>query len=96
MEEKKQYSVIGRVEIGTDEYRDLIESALRMEKSADDYRSKYWTEQSKVSELTKKVEALEAKIKKCEMFMEKAVKDGKEDKVDNDLVSIFMSMFGEE
>lgn len=96
MEEKKQYSVVGRVEIGTDEYRDLIEAALRMEKSADEYRSKYWAEQSKVSELTKKVEALEAKIKKCEMFMEKTVKDGKEDKVDNDLVSIFMSMFGEE
>lgn len=32
MEEKKTYSIIGKVEIGTDEYRDLIERAMEAEK----------------------------------------------------------------
>ena len=93
MEENKKYSIIGKVEIGTDEYRDLIESSLNSSKSADEYRSKYWAEQNKVNELKKQVEVLNAKVKKCEIYMQKSIK---ENKGDNDIVSIFMSLFGEE
>lgn len=59
MSEEKAYSVIGRVEIGTDEYRDLIESAKQSEVEADKYRQKYWAEQTKVTELEKRLCYLE-------------------------------------
>lgn len=94
MEEKKVYSVVGRVEIGTDEYRDLIETALSNAKQAEDYRSKYWSEQAKVSKLEKQVEALEAKIQKCEALMKKTAKSDKE--LDENFVSMILSLFGEE
>lgn len=61
MEEKK-YEIIGKVEIGTDEYRDLIRAAIENEKQADDYRHKFWTEESKTKELQEKVEKLEKSI----------------------------------
>ena len=94
MEEKKVYSVVGKVEIGTDEYRDLIETALSNAKQVEDYRSKYWAEQSKVSSLNKQIEALEEKIKKCEAFMKKTAKSDKES--DENFVSMILSLFGEE
>lgn len=56
--EEKKYSIIGKVEIGTDEYRDLIESVAeankRAERNYDDYQKKY----NEVQNLTKEVEAL--------------------------------------
>lgn len=59
MDEKKTYSVVGRVEIGTDEYRDLIEAKMSAEKDLSDYRSRYWREEEKTKALEKKVEKLE-------------------------------------
>ena len=44
--EGKEYSVVGKVEISTTEYRELIEKGLTAERSADEYRSKFWNEQS--------------------------------------------------
>jgi hypothetical protein len=58
MEEKK-YSIVGEVRIGTDEYRDLIESAAMASKDADNYRSKFWAEESKNRKLEEKVAVLE-------------------------------------
>lgn len=58
MEDKKVYSIVGKVEIGTDEYRDLIEDKARAERSSDDYMHKYWSEQDKVRNLEKKIDAL--------------------------------------
>ena len=49
--EKREYSVIGKVEIGTDEYRDLISGLVEAEKSAEEYRSKFWSEQTKNGKL---------------------------------------------
>lgn len=49
MNEDKKYSIVGKVEIGTDEYRDLIESCKENEKQADEYRNKYWKEQTRAN-----------------------------------------------
>lgn len=69
MEEKKTYSIIGKVEIGTDEYRDLIERAMEAEEKADRYRADYWGEQSKNSELQKKLDIVTAKLNPMEEFI---------------------------
>ena len=61
MNEEKKYSIIGKVEIGTDEYRDLISGLANAEAEADSYRSRYWSEQIKTSDLDKKLEAMTEK-----------------------------------
>lgn len=66
MEERK-YSVIGKVEIGTDEYRDLIEQTAKAEASADNYMHKYWDEQAKVKKLTEECDKLRNQL---ELFSE--------------------------
>ena len=93
-ENKKEYSVVGTVTIGTDEYRDLIETTLSSARQADDYRSKYWSEQAKVRELNEQIKALEAKIHKCEALMRKTVKSDGE--LGENLVSVILRLFGEE
>ena len=61
MNEEKKYSIIGKVEIGTDEYRDLISGLAKAEADADSCRIKYWSEQTKASNLEKKLEAMTEK-----------------------------------
>lgn len=58
-EEKKIYDVKGTVTISTEEYRDLITDKFEAQKSSDDYRSRYWSEQSESNKLKEKIEALE-------------------------------------
>ena len=69
MEEKKTYSIIGKVEIGTDEYRDLIERAMEAEERASENRNNYWKEQSKSSDLQKKLDIVTAKLDPMEKFI---------------------------
>ena len=61
MNEEKKYSIIGKVEIGTDEYRDLIAGLTKAEVDADSYRSRYWSEHSMISDLENKLEAMTEK-----------------------------------
>lgn len=53
MNEEKKYSIIGRVEIGTDEYRDLIESVKEAEKNYSDTLSRLWKEQERADKAEK-------------------------------------------
>ena len=69
MNEEKKYSIIGTVEIGTDEYRDLISGLTKAEADADSYRGRYWSEQSKVSDLEKKLEAMTEKANAMSEFI---------------------------
>ena len=59
MEDKKTYPA-SNVTISTEEYRDLIEAAAINRASSDSYRDRYWTEQSKVSNLQKGLDAVNA------------------------------------
>ena len=69
MNEEKKYSIIGKVEIGTDEYRDLISGLAKAEADADSYRRKYLLEQNKTSDLEKKLEAMTEKADKMSKFI---------------------------
>ena len=69
MNEEKKYAIIGKVEIGTDEYRDLIEGLTKAEADADSYRGRYWSEQSKTSDLEKKLEAMTEKANAMSEFI---------------------------
>ena len=57
-EERKEYSIVGQVTIGTDEYRDLIESVKEAENEAKEYRKqsndRYW----EIDKLKREVESL--------------------------------------
>ena len=90
MEEKK-YSVVGRVEIGTDEYRDLISEKFNSEKQMEYYRDKYWDEQKVTNELKKEVETLHSKLAKLESLLKKNTIN-----INDDGVSVIMSLFGED
>ena len=50
MDEKK-YSVVGKVEIGTDEYRDLIEAVATLKTEKNEQFSRYWTEHTRADKL---------------------------------------------
>ena len=69
MSEKKKYEIVGRVEIGTDEYRDLIEEKANLVSSVSDYREKFWREQEEKRKAEKEVETLkqykEYVVEKC-------------------------------
>ncbi len=91
MEEKKTYSVVGTVTIGTDEYRDLIESRMEVEKSKDYYMRESWKKDEEIKSLKVQVEALTAKMKKCENFIKKNTVN-----ISEDGIAVFLSMFGEE
>lgn len=56
--EKKEYSVIGKVEIGTDEYRDLIEAVKDAESRANRCYNDYCDEYRKAEALAKEVDSL--------------------------------------
>lgn len=67
-EDKKVYSIIGQVTIGTDEYRDLIESVAKADRDKEYYRDRYWEEQRKTRELTEEVNALKDKLGLVTLF----------------------------
>lgn len=67
-DEKKVYSIVGQVTIGTDEYRDLIESTAKAEKEKEFYRDKYWAEQSTTRRLTEELDKLKDKLALIALF----------------------------
>lgn len=69
MSEEKKYSIVGKVEIGTDEYRELIESRMEFERKYDIANSNYWSEQSKVSKLEKELATTKANSEKYLEFI---------------------------
>ena len=75
-ENKKEYSVLGTVTIGTDEYRDLITEKFEAVNARDEEHDRWYNQYKEAQKykeecetLKKQVEALTAKIKKCEKFI---------------------------
>lgn len=91
MEDRKEYSIIGKVEIGTDEYRDLIERAVCEAKRADEYRTKYWNEEAECKKRDAQIEELKAEIKKLKDLLATTT-TGFQD----DAVAMLMKILGEE
>lgn len=61
MEEKRTYNFVGTVEIGTDEYRDLIETVTRLKAENDALYLARWNAEAKLHEAEKKL----AETEKC-------------------------------
>lgn len=68
-EEKKVYSFIGTVTIGTDEYRDLIEDKAKAISEKDDYYRRYWDLYSKNTKLEEQVKELSAKVEQLRQYI---------------------------
>ena len=60
--ERKEYSIIGKVEIGTDEYRDLIEAVKEAEERYNKYCSDYWQERNRANNLEDQLKALQGQF----------------------------------
>ena len=69
MDEKKTYSVVGTVTIGTDEYRDLIENLKDAQKEAEEQRSKWWEQYNKLQNTEKELKAVLERLKELEAFV---------------------------
>lgn len=93
MEENKQYSVIGKVEIGTDEYRDLITAKFEAENRADKYMRESWKKDDDIKRVKEENEKLRVELDKLKAFFKK---NSANINIDDDRITLFMSMFGEE
>ena len=63
MEDRKEYSMVGKVEIGTDEYRDLIESLAEV-------RADYNKASRKNTERYLEIEKLKKQVEELKMYRE--------------------------
>ena len=77
MDEKKKYSIVGKVEIGTDEYRDLIEDKHEAEKQEEYYRNGFWEEQSKRTKLEEECKMLKQELDRYKKFVNDNGEDDK-------------------
>ena len=69
MDEKKTYSVVGSVTIGTDEYRDLIENLKDAQADVEKRRSEWWEQYNKANEREKELKEVLEKLKELEAFV---------------------------
>ena len=69
MEEKKTYSVVGRVEIGTDEYRDLIEEKAEAQRQYESYRDRAWAAERERDKYKERVGELETALDSYKRFV---------------------------
>lgn len=69
MDNEKKYSVIGKVEIGTDEYRDLIESVKNAERELSEERQSRWRESSRANETEKKLKEMSKEYEQMKEFI---------------------------
>lgn len=68
-EKKKTYTIIGKVEIGTDEYRDLIEQLAESRKEADKYNDKYYNEHWELERTKKELTSALTKLSSLSEFI---------------------------
>lgn len=97
-ENKKEYSVIGTVTIGTDEYRDLLTEKFEAEKEKAEEHDRWWkcyTEKNKaledVKKLTEERDKLREELDKLKKFIKKNSAT-----ISEDSITVFASLFGEE
>lgn len=69
MEEKKAYTIIGKVEIGTDEYRDLIEQVAEAKRDADKWNNKYYDEHWELDKVKKELTSALVKLSNLNDFI---------------------------
>lgn len=70
MAENKEYSIVGQVTIGTDEYRDLIRGLAETEASLSEYRSKSWKLETEVKKANENAEAVSRQYRDLLAFVQ--------------------------
>lgn len=76
MDDRKEYSIVGTVTIGTDEYRDLIEAVKDAKAEAESERRRWCEQYTKADKLEKELKELKTKLEKYEAFIKQdTVKD---------------------
>lgn len=93
MEEKKTYKVVGHVTIGTDEYRDLIESRMEAEKSRDSYMREGWKKDEEIKKVREENAKLKEELDKLKKFIRK---NSNSINIKEDGITLFMQTFGED
>ena len=69
-EEKKTYSIIGTVSIGTDEYRDLIETVKDAQNEANNESSRRWEEYRRANAAEERCRKLEETLNSYKAYIE--------------------------
>ena len=90
MEEKKVY-MIGTVTIGTDEYRDLLQEKFDAQKSESEWHTKWYNEYCEKNKIEEENKKLREELDKLKKFIKK-----NQALINEDGITVFMSMFGEE
>lgn len=67
--ERKEYTIIGKVEIGTDEYRDLIEAVKDSEERMNRANSDYWKEYTRANKVEGELKELQDKYNTLVAFV---------------------------
>lgn len=69
MEENKVYTIIGKVEIGTDEYRDLIEQVAESRRECDKWHDKYYYDHWELDKTNKELTSALTKLSNLNDFI---------------------------
>ena len=90
-ENKREYSVVGTVTIGTDEYRDLLTEKFEAEREKNEWHEKWYTAYCDKGKVEKECEKLREELDRLKKFISK-----NKSLIDEDSIAIFMAMFEEE
>ena len=102
MEERKEYTVVGTVTIGTDEYRDLLTDKFNAEKKADEEHDRWYKEYCEKREIQNELDKvkseygilngrLKEELDKYKKFVKKNSLN-----ISEDSITLFMQMLGED
>lgn len=91
MEEKKEYSVIGTVTIGTDEYRDLLTEKFEAQKEKEQEHDRWYSCYCEKRDLQTEYDKLKEELDKYKKFVKKNTVN-----INEDSVTLFMQMLGED
>lgn len=91
MEEKKEYSVIGTVTIGTDEYRDLLTEKFEAQKEKEQEHDRWYSCYCEKRDLQTQYDKLKEELDKYKKFVKKNTVN-----INEDSVTLFMQMLGED
>lgn len=98
MEERKEYTVVGTVTIGTDEYRDLLTDKFNAEKKADEEHDRWYKEYCEKREIQTELDKVKVEYGRLKDELDKYKKFVKKNSVNinEDSVTLFMQMLGED
>ena len=91
MEEKKEYSVIGTVTFGTDEYRDLLTEKFEAQKEKEQEHDRWYSCYCEKRDLQTEYDKLKEELDKYKKFVKKNTVN-----INEDSVTLFMQMLGED